>query len=386
MTSGNLLSTPTASDATQGAVIGKKDKFYRLPSGRMRKINGNGVDGSIGLAREIALTSTSSQEDSHASLLVRQDKDEARKMTAFSGRKCLELFRNSGPLGSLARMLLDSLAWQSSMVSLKWQVKPIYSEILSTYTPNEDAESSTESLENLSKSATPSRHLLFQLAPSERPTEGTECGLLGEGLMGTPRAMEIPRSEKFLQKEKGIKRVPTPSEVIGEINRRNRLLPTHRAGNPGSRPNGKGGKVLAEEIQKAGLGLPPTTSCDYKSRGPNSKQGGIDQTIKMLGTPRVNTNGSTGYPRESHKSRLEDQVATMLMTPANMDYRTGMPGRFEDKRRTKNVNDQLSDILPPNNGTKTGLKLQPAFVEWMMGYPEKWTELPCPKQDTASSD
>lgn len=27
-------------------------------------------------------------------------------------------------------------------------------------------------------------------------------------------------------------------------------------------------------------------------------------------------------------------------------------------------------------GRRTGLRLQPAFVEWMMGYPEGWTEIP----------
>jgi len=31
--------------------------------------------------------------------------------------------------------------------------------------------------------------------------------------------------------------------------------------------------------------------------------------------------------------------------------------------------------LKCKDGQKTGLKLQPAFVEWMMGYPEGWTEL-----------
>ena len=43
--------TPVASDATTGAIIGKNDKFKILESGAMRKINQNGTDGSIGLAR-----------------------------------------------------------------------------------------------------------------------------------------------------------------------------------------------------------------------------------------------------------------------------------------------------------------------------------------------
>lgn len=368
-----LLSTPTASDATSASVIGKKDKFYRLPSGRMRKINGNGVDGSIGLAREIALTS--SQEASLASLLARPDNDEERKMTAFSGRRCLELFRSSGPLGSLARTLLGSLAWHSSMVLLKWQVKPIYSEIEQSGTQNLDEESSSELLENLSKSATPSKHLLFQLAPSARPTEETECG----------------------------------------------LLPTHRAGNPGSRPNGKGGKVLAEEIKKIGMLTTPQAS--DLGRKTKYKQGGtaLSAQIGMLRTPDANMDRGK-RSKENMKSRLDrnmplnlnDQLSAMgqglIATPNARDHKSG-------KRKTEHdysvLSEQIANVglidtptatmykgaganqtvrncldytIEKPDGKKTGLKLQPAFVEWMMGYPEKWTELPCPKQDTASSD
>lgn len=38
---------------------------------------------------------------------VQPGSEEARKMTVTSGLKCLELYRKSGPVGSLVRMLLD---------------------------------------------------------------------------------------------------------------------------------------------------------------------------------------------------------------------------------------------------------------------------------------
>ena len=47
------------------------------------------------------------QEDFLASHSVQPGSAEARTMTVTSGRKCCELYRKSGPLGSLARMLLD---------------------------------------------------------------------------------------------------------------------------------------------------------------------------------------------------------------------------------------------------------------------------------------
>ena len=67
----NLLATPQASDATMGSVIGKGDTFKTLPSGRMRKINKNGIDGSMGLAREIAMLPTPKAQDSRAALTDR---------------------------------------------------------------------------------------------------------------------------------------------------------------------------------------------------------------------------------------------------------------------------------------------------------------------------
>ena len=46
-----LLPTVGASDATTGAIIGKNDTFVITSTGMPRKINQNGVDGSVGLAR-----------------------------------------------------------------------------------------------------------------------------------------------------------------------------------------------------------------------------------------------------------------------------------------------------------------------------------------------
>jgi hypothetical protein len=40
-----------ASDATTGAIIGKNDTFRITSTGMPRKVNQNGIDGSVGLAR-----------------------------------------------------------------------------------------------------------------------------------------------------------------------------------------------------------------------------------------------------------------------------------------------------------------------------------------------
>ena len=50
-----MYPTPTASDATTGAIFGKEDAFYQTPSGVPRKVTRTGVDAYIGLARFVKL-------------------------------------------------------------------------------------------------------------------------------------------------------------------------------------------------------------------------------------------------------------------------------------------------------------------------------------------
>ena len=189
---------------------------------------------------------------------------------------------------------------------------------------------------------TKSNRLLFQLAPSTPRTAGTECG----------------------------------------------LLPTHRAGNPGSRPNGKGGKVLAEEIKKVGM-LPTATTGDRRSK--NSKQQGINNVIEgiQLPTPKASDGHLSDIPCERNRKTpcLEAQInMKMFPTPVASDHQDRWQTKRDWKgaqgRAKKNGKMDVPALVDGVTGQKTGLKLQPAFVEWMMGYPEKWTELPCPKPGT----
>ena len=57
-----LIPTPQASDATMGAIMGKKDQF-KMTKGLPRKINQNGHNGSIGLARLMSLLPTPRASD-----------------------------------------------------------------------------------------------------------------------------------------------------------------------------------------------------------------------------------------------------------------------------------------------------------------------------------
>jgi hypothetical protein len=63
----------------------------------------------------------------------------------------------------------------------------------------------------------------------------------------------------------------------------------------------------------------------------------------------------------------------MLPTPDAWDGQRGGPRRFNPKGKSQSERTLSAAV---SDGNRTGLKLQPAFVEWMMGYPEGWTELP----------
>lgn len=80
-----------------------------------------------------------------ASHSVRPGTNEAKKMTATSGRKCIELLTSYGPIGLLAKMLLESSIWHSTKCLMTWKI-----------------------------SNTPAGRLLFQLVPLVHHISGRE--------------------------------------------------------------------------------------------------------------------------------------------------------------------------------------------------------------------
>jgi len=53
----------------------------------------------------------------------------------------------------------------------------------------------------------------------------------------------------------------------------------------------------------------------------------------------------------------------MFATPQARDYRSGSLSRWNDPRRSRNLNDQVGGLL------------NPSWEEWLMGWPTGWTEL-----------
>lgn len=99
------------------------------------------------------------------------------------------------------------------------------------------------------------------------------------------------------------------------------------------------------------------------------------EAIKMLSTPSASVascrrdgtwTGKYFIKSNGKKSqtRLADQIG-MLPIPRARDYRGY--ARVNSHGTYYMLNEEV--------GKKTGLKLQPAFAEWMMGFPIGWTEI-----------
>ena len=166
------------------------------------------------------------REDSPANLFQSQGEEEERRMTAISGRRCLEQSPKSSQITYLVRMLVESSRWYHPLMMLRWVAKPIYSEKVTRYTKNMADSLPTSSVQTLSEKVTPSKSLLYQLVPSVRHTEGIGFGFLPNGLLPTPRANKVTdvnlANQRIADRDKG-----NLEEVIAKyVMTGNGLLPT----------------------------------------------------------------------------------------------------------------------------------------------------------------
>ena len=213
------------------------------------------------------------QADSPASRSALPGSEEARRMTVTSGLKCLELYRNSGPLGSLVRMLLGSSIWRSTRCTLTWKTK-----------------------------VTPSKRLLFRLVPLTRRTGGTDA----------------------------------------------RLLPT-------------------------------VTAQDYKHRGPNSRQQGLPEYVRMWPTPKASDykgSGPAGTKSAVHDLKKHNLKGVVMFypTPTTGAGLCGGTGNFQQLKKLQQAG-QITEEERRNMSQGNGGQLNPTWVEWLMGFPLGWTDL-----------
>jgi hypothetical protein len=287
------------------------------------------------------------QEDFHVNHSPSREKEEERKTTVTSGRNLSGLSPESGPIGLLAKMLLESPVWYSPAMRLKWKTVPLYSKKITCKQYSNRNTSSKPSATISRVSDIPSNRLLFRLVPSARRTGGT-----GYGLLPTVTAM-----------------IPSGVDMEKPDARRERV----KAG----KKNGNGFGVTLNELALKGLLPTPnaTEATKYtKKLNPKSQMGMSLMALafnNLLPTP---TNSMVTYQdlvqAKYHSTKRPEYNQILSPTPVS-----SMDGIYADKnpesmRRTKSI-----ATLAYEASGKTS-QLNPQFVAEMMGFPPGWTLKP----------
>ena len=302
---------------------------------------------------------TCSQEGFRASPSLWPDEERERKTTATSGRTCCVRYTKSGPLGLLARTLLESSRWFSPARRLKWEAKPLYLERVTLKEHRSGRNTSSRpSAVTLSARDIPSSRLLYRLVPSARPTEGTGCGLW-QDLLPTPRVTEIVEDpDKFVQR-KGDRKPGCMPNLSSMAAYRADLLPTPNA-SEGEKytvtynPKSQMGKSLTA-IAVNGL-LPTPTATDS-------------------GTGRINRSPSPNA-KERPTLALAARMGLPLTPSASDGMRATMTMESLKKKNKPNAeNSNLAEQIAHRTGGGDS-RLNPLFVAEMMGFPVAWTVLP----------
>ena len=254
--------------------------------------------------------------------------EEARRMTVTSGLKCLELYRNSGPLGSLVRTLLESSIWRSTRCTLIWKTK-----------------------------VTPSKRLLFRLVPSTRRTGGTEyVSWAGNDqraiyFIPTPRAQNIKTSEKAKRESKSspgladyIQMFPTPTRfdaTCGDL-----------AGKEYT-----GTRHAMKLIQAAKLWRTPAAS-DSEGRGTYATYDAYKERLNK--GKQISLANQVKFPE-------------LWPTPTTGAGMCGGTGNYQQLKRLEESG-QITPEERRSMAAGNGGQLNPDWVEWLMGLPVGWTE------------
>lgn len=313
-----------------------------------------------------------SPEDSHANPSPSLVEERERTITATSGLRCFERYGKYTPLGSLVKTLLESRRWWSPAKSLRWDAQTIFSKRI-TYIEKKADSHSTKSVQISKPKDIPSNRLLFQLAVSERPTEGIEYGLLQEEyqqLLLTPTAVMIaedPKRFKERAKKNGYRNGTTYGSLASQVMFSD-ILPTPTAIDKGGgrinrspSPNAADRPTLALAARKGLLPTPCSIEATKftKTINPNSQMG---QGITALAV-----NGLLPTPTAmeiKHSNRVKGLKEK------------GAKGMYSRKNGALRPNG-LTDFLDFNNQVGGGTsQLNPLFVEEMMGFPLMWTALP----------
>ena len=125
--------------------------------------------------------------------------------------------------------------------------------------------------------------------------------------------------------------------------------------------------------------LPTMTAQDYKHRGPNSRQQGLPEYVRMWPTPKatdykgIGPVGSKSAYHDLKKNNLKG-VVMFYPTPTTGAGLCGGTGNFQQLKKLQEAG-QITEEERRNMSQGNGGQLNPTWVEALMGFPSGWTDL-----------
>ena len=312
------------------------------------------------MSKEKNLKQMSLLEDSHANHSVLQENKKEQMTTDISGQKCLDSLKKlnqSSLLGRMCKVLLTSkTAWYSDRCKTNWRVKV--------------------SKSNVS---------LFQLQASVLGIKGIESGLLAtpntmdylppRSVQGTKKLMEGQR--KGRTKPSNLREQMDPetmaiyqnmNQVEKHLRSKNQSFPTptsfdsNEIKNPRKPHPGGGQKPPLNQVVQ--MYPTPSASCNMDVVAPPEtvKKNSTGWSVTRVGTGRV-----FGAKLNDVVNKIEKDK--MFPTPKQRDYK--------DAAYQPTWKDSLEKNLPRTvlKDNKPGGRLNPTFVEFLMGFPKNWTKI-----------
>ena len=292
------------------------------------------------MSKEKNLKQTSLWEDSHVNRSVSQENKKGEMTTDISGQKCLDSLKKSNPSSLLGRMCKDLLtsktAWSSDRCKMTWKVKV--------------------SKSNVS---------LYQLRASVLGTKGSESGLwLTPSTMDiSQRSPDAMRKRIEMRKKRGRTSIP-PGSLSEQVQTGRPTKDMREVMDMETMKMFPNMKAVEKHLRSKKQSFPTPTSFDSneitKPRKPHPGGGQkppLNQIVQMFPTPSASCQMDVVAPPETVKQNSSGWSVT----------RVGTGTKFGAK-----LNDVVNKVNQP---IEPGGKLNPTFVEFLMGFPENWTKI-----------
>ena len=305
------------------------------------------------MSKEKNIKQMSLLEDSHANHSQSQEKEKEQMTIDTSGMKLLESSENANRSILLAKMLkvllTSNKAWYSDRCKLTWKKKVSKSNVLLYQLQ--------ASVLGIKEKESGSSDAMYPTPTSvQRPNEGNMRLMRKQVLQGS-----ISREEASAMVGKDI------FKAHGKVN----MYPTPKASgqeNAESLIKRKGWKKASQHNLTAFVQMYPTPTVGCEEGGEQSER--VEQTKSGGFILRKKNN-----PQMTFGAKLSDAMIylekKMLPTPTARDHKDLGYNPITCKREIKQQS--IPTTILKNN--KHGGKLNPNFVEFLMGYPMNWTKI-----------